>query len=153
MPSTGESQEWPRAGLDVGALVATGWRPVPFQEFILKVHSRCNLACDYCYVYEAADQSWRSRPAAMSVETVRAMAARVAGHAERHSLQKVEIVLHGGEPLLAGTDLIDFTAREIRAAVPAGCHVARLGDAGADAARRPVSPALSWPAVRRGARE
>jgi uncharacterized protein len=59
----------------------------------------------------------------MSVETVRAMAARVAGHAERHSLQKVEIVLHGGEPLLAGTGLIDFTAREIRAAVPAGCHV------------------------------
>src|SRR5258708_38479833 len=122
MPSTGESQEWPRAGLDVGALVATGWRPVPFQEFILKVHSRCNLACDYCYVYEAADQSWRSRPAAMSVETVRAMAARVAGDAEPQSLQKDEIGLHGAEPCLARTALIEFTARQPPAAVTARCQ-------------------------------
>lgn len=82
MPDT----EWPVSGLDLDGLAAAGWCPVPFQEFILKIHGRCNLACDYCYVYEAADQSWRSRPAAMSVETVRAMAARVAGHAERHTL-------------------------------------------------------------------
>ena len=32
------------------------------RQFLLKVHSRCNLACDYCYVYQHADQSWRTRP-------------------------------------------------------------------------------------------
>jgi len=29
------------------------------REFIAKVHSRCDLARDYCYIYEMADQSWR----------------------------------------------------------------------------------------------
>ncbi|MEU9838708.1 hypothetical protein AB0C69_05725, partial [Actinomadura sp. NPDC048032] len=37
---------------------------LPFREFILKIHSRCNLACDYCYVYEMGDQSWRDQPRA-----------------------------------------------------------------------------------------
>ena len=37
---------------------------VPFREIVLKVHSRCDLACDHCYVYEHADQSWRARPKA-----------------------------------------------------------------------------------------
>ena len=35
---------------------------MPFRQFILKVHSRCDLACDHCYVYEHADQSWRGAP-------------------------------------------------------------------------------------------
>jgi uncharacterized protein len=34
--------------------------PVPPNQFVLNVHSRCDLACDRCYVYEAANQSWRS---------------------------------------------------------------------------------------------
>ena len=28
----------------------------------LKVHSRCDLAYDHCYMYEAADQGWRLQP-------------------------------------------------------------------------------------------
>jgi len=123
MSSTGQAQEWPRAGLDVGALVATGWRPVPFQEFILKVHSRCNLACDYCYVYESTDQSWRAQPRRMSAETISRAAEQVARHAQVHGLEQVEIVLHGGEPLLAGIALIDFTVRAFRAVIPSTCRV------------------------------
>jgi uncharacterized protein len=117
------SLEWPAQGLDLGGLAATGWRPVPFREFVVKVHSRCNLACDYCYVYQSADQSWRSRPAVMSYETIRRTAVRIARHAEGHGLRDVEIVLHGGEPLMAGPALIDFAARELRAAAPPGCRV------------------------------
>jgi uncharacterized protein len=61
----GAGFEWP-ATLDVVALRAEGWAPVPFQEFIVKIHSRCDLACDYCYMYEMADQSWRaSTPATL----------------------------------------------------------------------------------------
>src|ERR1043166_2879062 len=52
--------EWP-AGLDIRGLLEQGWRPTPFREFVLKVHSRCNLTCDYCYIYEMADQSWRAQ--------------------------------------------------------------------------------------------
>jgi hypothetical protein len=31
----------------------------PFDQIVVKIHSRCNLACDHCYVYEHADQGWR----------------------------------------------------------------------------------------------
>jgi radical SAM/SPASM domain FxsB family protein len=75
---------------------------VPFRQFLLKIHSRCNLACDYCYVYESADQSWRDRPRTMDLETVRRAAALIAEHARTHALAEVQVILHGGEPLLVG---------------------------------------------------
>ncbi|GHE61342.1 FxsB family cyclophane-forming radical SAM/SPASM peptide maturase [Streptomyces griseoaurantiacus] len=82
---------------------AAGPEPlVPFRQFLLKIHSRCDLACDYCYMYEAADQSWRGRPRRMELETVRRTAALIAAHAREHRPAEVRIVLHGGEPLLVG---------------------------------------------------
>ncbi|MFI6105605.1 radical SAM/SPASM protein FxsBH, inactivated beta-hydroxylase extension form [Streptomyces sp. NPDC051310] len=75
---------------------------VPFREIVLKVHSRCDLACDHCYVYEHADQSWRTRPRAISDEAISRTALRLAEHAEKHALPSVSVILHGGEPLLAG---------------------------------------------------
>lgn len=90
---------------------------VPLRQFLLKVHSRCNLACSYCYVYEHADQSWRSRPRTMSDDTVEVVAGRIAEHARAHRLRTVRVILHGGEPLLAGADFLDRTARVLRAAI------------------------------------
>jgi uncharacterized protein len=75
---------------------------LPADQFVLKVHSRCDLACDHCYVYESADQSWRGRPKAIPSDVVAQAAARIAEHAKMHELSRVEIVLHGGEPLLCG---------------------------------------------------
>lgn len=97
--------EWP-ASLDVSALLDEGWRPSPFREFIVKVHSRCDLSCDYCYMYEMADQSWRDQPRAMSPETAESAARRIGEHASAHGLRDITLILHGGEPLLAGRDLI-----------------------------------------------
>ena len=116
-------QGWPYGQLDVGDLRARGWRPTAFREFVLKVHQRCNLACDYCYVYELADQTWRERPALMSEDTWQAAARRIAEHVERHRLTKIGLVLHGGEPLLAGADRLVRLAEELRAAMPEGCEV------------------------------
>jgi uncharacterized protein len=106
--------EWPNDLLDVATLRQRGWRPTPFQQFVLKVHSRCNLACDYCYIYRMADQSWRLQPATMTFETVAAAAGRIAEHACTFGLAEVRIVLHGGEPLLAGSDFIAHTAKVLR---------------------------------------
>ncbi|MFF3303540.1 radical SAM/SPASM protein FxsBH, inactivated beta-hydroxylase extension form [Streptomyces sp. NPDC002908] len=75
---------------------------VPFREIILKVHSRCDLACDHCYVYEHADQSWRTRPKTVSDHVISKTAQRLAEHAKTHALPSVSVILHGGEPLLAG---------------------------------------------------
>ncbi|MFD6423546.1 radical SAM/SPASM protein FxsBH, inactivated beta-hydroxylase extension form [Streptomyces sp. NPDC060198] len=76
--------------------------PVPFREIVLKVHSRCDLACDHCYVYEHADQSWRTRPKTISDQVIQRTAQRLAEHARTHALPSVSVILHGGEPLLAG---------------------------------------------------
>lgn len=75
---------------------------VPFREIVLKVHSRCDLACDHCYVYEHADQSWRTRPKTVSDRVIAKTAQRLAEHAKTHALPSVSVILHGGEPLLAG---------------------------------------------------
>ncbi|PSL53003.1 uncharacterized protein B0I31_11094 [Saccharothrix carnea] len=96
-----------------------GGKALPFRQFVLKVHSRCNLACDYCYVYELADQRWRSRPRAMSPEIVAHTAERVAEHVRGHGLSDVEVVLHGGEPLLAGRAAIESLITRFRSVVPA----------------------------------
>ncbi len=105
--------EWP-ATLDVAALTAQGWNPIPFREFIVKIHSRCELACDYCYMYEMADQSWRDRPRCMSLEIADLTAMRIGEHARAHGLTDVELILHGGEPLLAGRELIRHLVTAVR---------------------------------------
>ncbi len=76
----------------------------PFDQFVVKVVSRCNLACPYCYEYFHGDDSWRRQPKLMSPDTMRVVARRIAEHAQMHNLQRVSVSLHGGEPLLAGVD-------------------------------------------------
>ncbi|MEV2241255.1 FxsB family cyclophane-forming radical SAM/SPASM peptide maturase [Micromonospora sp. NPDC049891] len=99
-------------------------RPVPFSEYILKVHSRCNLACDYCYMYELADRRARTDPPLMSTDIFDLTCRRVAEHVHAHELSAVRIVLHGGEPLLAGAATLARMAERLRAAVhPASARV------------------------------
>jgi uncharacterized protein len=78
---------------------------VPFRQFVVKLHSRCDLACDHCYIYEHADTQWKGRPKAASGDVLPRTAKRIAEHARAHSLDAVHVVLHGGEPLLAGVQL------------------------------------------------
>jgi uncharacterized protein len=78
--------------------------PTAISQYVLKVHSRCDLSCDHCYVYEHADQSWRVKPRAIDEATVRQAARRISEHARSHRLDQVHVVLHGGEPLLLGYD-------------------------------------------------
>lgn len=94
---------------------------VPFSQFVIKVHSRCDLACDHCYVYEHADTSWRGRPRAVAAEVLDQAAARIAEHAAAHRLPGVHVVLHGGEPLLAGPVLLRRAATSLRAALAPHC--------------------------------
>ncbi len=111
---------WPHAELDVPALRAAGHRPHPFRQYVVKIHSRCNLACDYCYVYEMADHGYQRQPPTMSPGTVRATVARIAEHVRAHEIRAIRVTLHGGEPLLAGTALIEDFAGRLRRALPAG---------------------------------
>ncbi|MGI5492515.1 FxsB family cyclophane-forming radical SAM/SPASM peptide maturase [Microtetraspora malaysiensis] len=96
---------------------------VPFRQFVLKVHSRCDLACDHCYVYEHADQSWRGRPRAMSPETVSWSVLRIAEHVKQHGIERVHVVLHGGEPLLVGAKRLGEIAGELRGRLDGLCEL------------------------------
>ncbi|MFD9944509.1 FxsB family cyclophane-forming radical SAM/SPASM peptide maturase [Nonomuraea sp. NPDC059023] len=91
--------------------------PWPLCQFVLKIHSRCDLRCDYCYVYEMADQSWKEQPRRISKDVIAHTASRIAEHAHAHRLPSVHLILHGGEPLLAGADHIAHAVRSVRQAL------------------------------------
>ena len=114
-----EFVKWPET-LDVVALLAAGWRPHPFEEFVLKLHSRCDLSCDYCYMYNMADQSWRSQPIVMAPSTIEQATIRIAEHALSHNLRRLRVILHGGEPLLAGPEALNRVVRELTSKMPSG---------------------------------
>jgi uncharacterized protein len=112
---------WPHRDLDIAQMRAIGHEPVPFRQFIVKVHSRCNLSCSYCYVYEMADRGWPHLPKRMDLAIARKAAERIGEHALAHDLPSVDVILHGGEPLLAGTGWLTDFAHSLRACVP--CEV------------------------------
>lgn len=76
-----------------------------FSTFVLKISSRCNLNCSYCYVYNRGDNTWKSRSRTMSLSTLSATCDRIREHAIEKQKKSVVIILHGGEPLLVGTKL------------------------------------------------
>src|SRR6185437_10792391 len=96
---------------------------VPFQQYVLKVHGRCDLACDHCYIYHGHDEGWRMRPAAMTEETAKWVGRRIAVHAQAHRLGSVLVVLHGGEPLLAGVSRLASIIGALRAEVADVCEL------------------------------
>jgi uncharacterized protein len=82
--------------------------------FVLKLVSRCNLNCSYCYVYNKGDQTWRERPKLISDAVVDAAINRIADWCHRSGQREVRVTLHGGEPLLAGRERLDRWCGRIR---------------------------------------
>lgn len=68
---------------------------------LLKVTSRCNLDCAYCYVYHMGDDGWRAQPARMP-DAVQRAAVRQLANVHAHQGRPFSVVLHGGEPLRSG---------------------------------------------------
>lgn len=85
--------------------------------FLVKIASRCNLACDYCYVYEHSDQTWRGQPVVMSEEHIATLARRIAHYVRHEDIPEINIIFHGGEPLLAGPSRIAAAAEFVRRTV------------------------------------
>lgn len=68
---------------------------------LIKVASRCNINCTYCYVYHMGDDNWSRLSKFMDDETIVAMCN---SFSQLTSMQEkpFSVVLHGGEPLLLG---------------------------------------------------
>jgi len=95
---------------------------VELDTVLLKVASRCNIDCGYCYVYNMGDRGWSRGPKQMSRDTTRATAKALSRLAEEQA-RPFEIVLHGGEPLLLGAANLDFVISTLREALPAKCSI------------------------------
>lgn len=79
---------------------------------VVKVASRCNLNCSYCYVYNLGDTTYLSQPKVMSKETVIQLLHRIKNHCEANEMKQMAMVFHGGEPLLAGKRFFKMFIRE-----------------------------------------
>lgn len=95
---------------------------------LLKVASRCNLDCGYCYVYHMGDDAWRDQPKLMPQRVVERVASELALQYRRQR-QPFSVVLHGGEPLILGAQRLDALCSRLRAALPHPCglHVQTNG--------------------------
>ncbi|WP_431243753.1 4Fe-4S cluster-binding domain-containing protein [Flavobacterium sp. P21] len=71
---------------------------------VIKVASLCNLNCNYCYVYNMGDKSYKKQPKFMSQEIVEAILTKVKKNCLENNLESFLIIFHGGEPLLTGID-------------------------------------------------
>lgn len=89
---------------------------------LIKVASRCNINCSYCYVYNLGDTGWASMPNQISDETIRAVA-RALGQLTRIQQQPFAVVLHGGEPLLLGAQRLRRLISIIRSKLPTDTSV------------------------------
>jgi uncharacterized protein len=74
------------------------------------VSARCNLACEYCYVFKHRDLSWKNYPPVISKENIILFADRLREYVVAKKLKDVYIIYHGGEPLLIGKSvLLEYT--------------------------------------------
>ncbi|WP_326729521.1 FxsB family cyclophane-forming radical SAM/SPASM peptide maturase [Streptomyces phaeochromogenes] len=96
--------------------LTAGQQAVSFSQFVVKLHSRCNFACPDCYIYGLRDSGWAAQPRVMSTAVLDRTAQRIVEHVWRHRPSEARVLLHGGEPLLAGPRRIGHFAETLRSA-------------------------------------
>jgi uncharacterized protein len=72
--------------------------------FVVKLTDTCNIACDYCYMFEFDTKVTGRKPKRMSAEIFDAFLERLKEHQDVPNAKAVTLLLHGGEPLLLGRD-------------------------------------------------
>lgn len=71
-----------------------------YNELILKVSSCCNLNCDYCYIFNQGDSSYKKEPSLLDKRFIPIIINRIEEHCLEHHISKFFVVFHGGEPLM-----------------------------------------------------
>ena len=111
-------------GATIGHLIATTADLVGMHvdTVLLKVASRCNLDCGYCYIYHMGDESWRLQPKRMSPETQIVVGARLRELRDAQG-RPFSVVLHGGEPLLLGVAGLAGLLSTLRGSLSPDCGI------------------------------
>jgi len=84
---------------------------------LIKVASRCNINCTYCYVYNMGDDNWKRLSKFLEEDTIEGIVDSF------HQLIKYQkrifsVVLHGGEPLLLGKKKLAYLLTRLRSVLP-----------------------------------
>lgn len=95
---------------------------VELETVLVKVASRCNINCSYCYVYNMGDTGWKDLPRQISYETIDAVTNTLSELAEKQN-RPFAVVLHGGEPLLLGYTKLEYLIYSLRDALPDECSI------------------------------
>lgn len=86
--------------------------PIISNYILIKLASRCNLACTYCYWFR--DETVLEAPKRLTVDAEDAFIARLREHIDRYHLESFFILFHGGEPLLFGKARFDVFCDKLR---------------------------------------
>jgi uncharacterized protein len=86
----------------------------PLNTLIIKIASRCNIDCTYCYEYNRGDSSWQFQPKRLSLRTARQIGHRITEYCTEFSQNTFTLVFHGGEPLLVGPAYLENLILELR---------------------------------------
>lgn len=82
-------------------------------DLVLKVVERCNLNCPYCYYFNQAYDGNKNAPQ-MSDRVISELPRFLRRSVEKLNLTKLNIGLHGGEPLLMSKKRADYLCTSIR---------------------------------------
>ena len=84
---------------------------------LVKVASRCNINCSYCYVYNMGDDNWKNLSKFMSEETIDALCDSLL-ELVLNQKKCFSVVLHGGEPFLLGAKKLSHLLKKLREVLP-----------------------------------
>jgi uncharacterized protein len=90
---------------------------------VIKVAEVCNLQCPYCYFFFGGDDSYRDDPAAMSIKTIEHIAHFLADGAKEVGLRRIDVSLHGGEPLMVGKRRFEAICNTLREVISPVCDL------------------------------
>src|SRR5690349_12697071 len=94
----------------------------PISQLLVKVATRCNIDCSYCYWFR--DAAVYEKPKLMSADVLRQLLRRIEEHVNEHRLADFPIILHGGEPLLWGIENFDHFAASCESiSARSGCEI------------------------------
>src|ERR1700733_637552 len=116
---------YPQLAVTTAHTIATIASLLPYREdsmrldtILLKVASRCNIDCSYCYVYHQGDTSWERMPKHMSLATVENVRKQLAALYEDQRYP-FAVVLHGGGPLLLPRNILEALLQGLADSLPA----------------------------------
>ncbi len=81
---------------------------------VWKVTEICNMACSYCFMYKSLDKSFKNKPQVISREVIENVTERIEEYVLDHSIENLDITLHGGEPLLLGKEKFRYLLHDFR---------------------------------------